>query len=113
MTKGKNKMNQNNVMVMSFGKYKDKPINKLPSDYIAWCLKDASVIERNTDLKMALEDELITRLINIPVGDRSPAINTFVTAYDKHAMAADVKDPEFERIVVDKLYEFIHEVVKH
>lgn len=104
-------MNENNdVVVLTFGKYNGKPLAAIPSDYIAWCLKESSVIERNKDLKMALEDELVSRLINIPVKDRSPLINTFVTAYDKHAENADISEPEFERIVINKLYDFLKEI---
>jgi len=102
----------NDVVIMTFGKYKDKPVAKMPSDYIAWCLKEAALIEKNKNLKMALEDELVRRLINIPEKDRTPAINDFVAAYDKHEKCSDIDDYEFQRIVIDKLYEFIKVVVK-
>lgn len=101
-------MNENNdVVVVSFGKYKNKPLAAIPSDYIGWCLTDASVIERDQDLKVALEDELVNRLITIPVKDRSPLVTTFITAYDNHKKNADIDEPEFQRIVVDKLYDFL------
>ena len=101
-------MNENNdVVVLTFGKYKNKPLAAIPSDYIGWCLTDASVIERDQDLKVALEDELVNRLITIPVKDRSPLVTTFITAYDNHKKNADINEYEFERIVIDKLYECI------
>ena len=80
-------MNENNdVVLVTFGKYNGKPLAAVPSDYIAWALKESSILEKpdNRDLKMSLEDELVRRLINIPVSDRSQPINTFVTSYDKH-----------------------------
>lgn len=103
-------MNENNVEIMSFGKYKDAPISKLPSDYIAWCLKESSILDRDKDLKIALENELVNRLIRVPKNDRLPAIDTFVTAYEKHKTNADINEYEFERIVIDKLYECIKEI---
>ena len=104
------RMNENddkNVEIMSFGKYKDKPISIIPSDYIAWTLKESSVIERDADLKIALENELVNRLIRVPKKDRLPAIDKFVTAYENHKKNADINEYEFERIVIDKLYECI------
>ena len=44
---------------MTFGKYKGKRINKLPTDYLVWCRDKCDIL--TDDLRAAIEQELAGR----------------------------------------------------
>jgi len=49
------------TVVLNFGKYKGKSIDKVPVDYLEWLLENNTVVQNSTGLRRAIKAEVAKR----------------------------------------------------